>query len=246
MTKDSIYRIARAAGAAALFIAAGIAFLLAVDAKSPAAAQGAQVPKELRNVRYCEVLTLKRRRLTFEVSVYNTLGQNFCPAEAWRALDAKKLARQFKVTRVKLNGPRYWTLDSIEAAGATRSGETETFGGIAMTKRATITLKLWQAKLGGYKVNAIKRTTVFNYKAGRPVYELISPKGDVYMMQSYSQIVDPKLTLDDLAGLGKRLKLPKGWTFRTRILQADYALKAKGTAYVVQDDLFNAYQRRGK
>ncbi len=55
-----------------------------------------------------------------------------------------------------------------------------------------------------------------------------------------------RCTLDDLAGLGKRVKLPKGWKYRTRILQADYALKATGTAYVVQDDLFNAYQRRGK
>lgn len=241
MTRQSIHLIARAALTAAL-----IGAVLAAAGASRAAAQGANVPKELRNVRYCEVLTMKRQRLTFEVSVYNTLGQNFCPPEQWRALDTGKLAKQFKVTRVNLNGPRYWTLDSIEAAGATKSGETETFGGIAMTKRATIKLKLWQAKLGGYKVNAIKRTTVFNYRAGRPVYELISPKGDVYMMQSYAQIVDPKLLLDDLAGLGKRLKLPKGWTFRTRILQADYALKASGTAYVVQDDLFNSYQRRGK
>ncbi len=80
MTKDSICRIARAAGVAAATIAAGIAVLLAVDRNAPAAAQGARVPKELRNVRYCEVLTMKRRRLTFEVSVYNTLGQNFCPA----------------------------------------------------------------------------------------------------------------------------------------------------------------------
>ena len=241
MTRQSIRRFAQGA-----LIAAATGAMLAAAGATPAAAQGAKVPKELRNVRYCEVLTLKRRRLTFEVSVYNTLGRNFCPAAAWRALDAGKLAKQFKVTRVKLNGPRYWTLDSIEAAGATKSGETETFGGIAMTKRATITLKLWQAKLGGYKVSAVKRTTVFNYKAGRPVYELISPKGDVYMMQSYAQIVDSKLTLDDLAGLGQRLKLPKGWKFRTRILSTDYALKAAGTAYVVQDDLFNAYQRRGK
>ena len=246
MTRHRINRIARAVAAAALIVASSFGALLVASAATPAAAQAPKVPKDLRNVRYCEVLTLVRHRLTFEVSVYNTLGQNFCPPKEWRALDAKKLAKKLKVTRVKLNGPRYWTLDSIEAAGATKSGETETFGGIAMTKRATINLKLWQATLGGYKVSAVKRDTVFNYKAGRPVYELTSPKGDVYMMQSYSQIVDPNLTIDDLAALGKRLKLPKGWTYRTRTLDADYALKAAGTAYVVQDDLYNSYQRRGK
>lgn len=246
MTKDSIYRIARAAGAAALFIAAGIAFLLAMDRNSPAAAQGTNVPKELRNVRYCEVLTLERHRLTFEVKVYNTLGQNFCPPKEWRALDAKALAKEFDVDRVMLNGPRYWTLDSIEASGDTAAGETVEFGGIAMTQRATIELKIWQAKQGGYKVTAVERTTVFNYKAGRPVYELTSPEGDVYMMQSYSKMADPTLTIDDLATLGERLKLPQGWTYKTRTLDADYALKADGTAYVVQDDLYNSYQRRGK
>jgi hypothetical protein len=245
MTKKSINRLARAAGAAAL-IAALTGAVLAVAGADQAAAQAAKGPKELRNVRYCEVLTLKRQRLTFEISVYNTLGQNFCPPEQWAALGAKKLAKEFKVDFVKLNGPRYWTLDSIQAAGETASGATATFGGIAMTQRATIDLKLWQAKEGGYRVTAVKRDTVFNYKAGRPVYELISPEGDVYMMQSYSQIVDPRLSSDDLAGLSKRLKLPKGWTYQTRILPADYALKANGTAYVVQDDLYNSYQRRGK
>ena len=88
------------------------------------------------------------------------------------------------------------------------------------------------------------RTTVFHYRAGRPVYELTAPNGDVYMMQSYAQIADPKLTMDDLAGLGARLKLPKGWTYRTRMLAADTALKAEGVAYVINDNLYNSYQRR--
>lgn len=232
-----------------------LAFLAASGAVEQTAAQcsmicptGAglkhEIPADLRNVRYCEILTLKRHRLTFDVAVYNTLGLNFCPEDKWKALNEKALAKAGHLSAVRLNGPRYWTLNAIQASGDSKNGETLSFGGIAMTQRATIKLKLWQARLGGYRVSTIKRTTVFTYKKGALVYELVSPKGDVYMMQSYAQIVDPKLSIDDLPNLGKRLKLPKGWKYQTRTLGADYDLKANGTAYVVQDDLDNSYQRR--
>ncbi|HVX34781.1 MAG TPA: hypothetical protein VHC71_01020 [Hyphomicrobium sp.] len=231
--------------------AACAAILAATLARAALAAPGdapqkANVPAELRNVRYCEILTMTRHRLAFDIKVYNTLGQNFCPEDQWRKLDAKALAKELNVSRVNLNGPRYWTIDAIKASGETAAGETRDFGGIAMTRRATLRLRLWQAKQGGYRVNTIRRNTAYLFKAGKPVYELVSPKGDVYMMQSYSQIVDPKLSIDDLPNLGARLKLPKGWKFQTRVLDADYTLKAEGTAYLVQDDLFNSYQRRGK
>lgn len=206
------------------------------------------VPAELRDVRYCEIIAVNRTRLTLNVEVYNTLGLNFCPAEQWAKLDAKALAKERKLTAVKLNGPRYWTIDKIEAQGATAGGKIEDFGGVPMVLRATLSTKLWQGSVGDkfYTPNTVKRTTVFHYKAGRPVYELVSPKGDVYMMQSYAQIVDAKLTADDLPKLGERLRLPKGWTFRTRVLEEDYALKADGTAYVINDEMYNSYQRREK
>jgi hypothetical protein len=230
------------------FLCIACAAAMMAGSPSAASAQAAKpsVPADLRNVRYCEILTMVRQRLTFDIAVYNTLGLNFCPDAEWKALDAEALAKQLKVDRVNLNGPRYWTLNAIKAAGDTAGGKTETFGGIAMTQRATLKLKLWQAKQGGYRVNTIRRSTTFFYKAGSEVYELVSPKGDVYMMQSYAQIIDPKLTIDDLPKLGQRLKLPKGWKYQVRTLSADYALKAEGTAYVVQDDLDNTYQRRGK
>ena len=204
------------------------------------------IPAELRNVRYCEVITIRRERLTLNVEVYNTLGLNFCPAEAWRKLDANALAKERKLTAVKLNGPRYWTIDAIEAQGATARGRIEDFGGVPMVLRATLSTKIWQGSVGDkfYTPNSVKRTTVFHYRAGRPVYELVSPKGEVYMMQSYAQIADPALTMDDLGKLGERLKLPQGWTFRTRVLSEDYALKADSTTYVINDEMYNSYQRR--
>lgn len=226
-----------------------LAAALALIAGTAAAAEDAPkiaIPSDLRNVRYCEVITVKRDKFTLNVEVYNTLGLNFCPQDKWQALDAKRLAKERDLTLVKLNGPRYWTIDSIEAAGASAAGQIVDFGGIGMVERATLSTKIWQGTVGDkfYTPNTVKRTTVFHYKAGRPVYELTAPNGDVYMMQSYAQIVDVALAAGDLPKLGQRLKLPKGWTFSTRVLDADYALKADGTAYVINDEMYNSYQRR--
>ena len=144
-----------------------------------------------------------------------------------------------------MNGPRYWLIDGIKGKGMSATGKTITVNGIEMGERATLEVSLKQA-MGGkklYKPNEVRRDTVFTFRAGKPVFELTDPEGHVYRMQSYSQIVNKKETLDDLAGLGAKLKLPKGWTYSTRILDKDYDLLATGLAYVVQDDFLNTYQR---
>ena len=202
----------------------------------------------LRDSRYCEVISVTQKRLSFIVEVYNTLGFNDCPTDLWRTLDSKALAEQMHAKLIKLNGPRHWTLDAIQGSGISATSRTEEFGGIKMGLRATITTKLWQGTVGDkfFTPNKVNRKTVFHYKAGSPVFELVSPTGDVYMMQSYSQIVDSKLMMADLPRLAERLKLPAGWKYQTRNLTADYELKADGIAYVINDNLLNSYQRRQK
>jgi len=95
-----------------------------------------------------------------------------------------------------------------------------------------------------YKVRVIDRETVYIYDAGKPVFEITDDEGNVYVMQTYADIVDPTLKMADLAGLGARLKLPKGWSFSTRVLDQEMRLTASGKAYLIQDDLDNSYQRR--
>ena len=62
-------------------------------------------------------------------------------------------------------------------------------------------------------------------------------------MQSYAQIVDPPLTIDDLETLGVRLELPEGWGYQARVLTDDSELIADGLAYVINDDFGNSYQK---
>ena len=200
----------------------------------------------LRNQRYCEVLLGKRDWLKLEVRVFNTQGLNLCPEAQWNALTKESIAKTYDASFVLLNGPRYWMMDEIQAAGNTVNEVKESFGGIEMNLRATIQLSLLKQFIGSkhFTPNEITRTTNFIYKAGGTIYELTSPAGDVYVMQSYSQIVNANLSEKDLVNLSQQLKLPTGWSYRSRVLDQDLSLIANGVAYVLQDNLANSYQRR--
>jgi len=218
------------------------------QSNSPSQAQP-QFSKEvskLPNQRYCEVLYGKRHFFNLEVKVFNTQGLNHCPQEQWKVLTKESVEKTYDASFVLLNGPRFWTMDEIRAAGNTVNDVKESFGGIEMSLRATVTLGLMKQLIGSkqYSPNEINRTTSFIYRAGNPVYELTSPAGEVYLMQSYSQIVNPTLSMDNLATLDQQLKLPAGWKYKTRLLQQDLALVANGVAYVIQDNLMNSYQRQ--
>ena len=200
----------------------------------------------LRNQRYCEVLIGKRDWLKLEVRVFNTQGLNLCPEAQWSALTKESIIKDYDASIAILNGPRYWMMDEIQAAGDTVNLTKESFGGMEMNLRATVILNLLKQLMGSkqFSPNEISRTTNFVYKAGTPIYELTSPAGDVYVMQSYSQIVNPNLVMSDLPGLAKQLKLPAGWTYKSRVLDQELSLIANGIAYVLQDNLSNSYQRR--
>jgi hypothetical protein len=193
----------------------------------------------LHHARYCEILVLRGTPPKAVVTVWNTIGLNKCPAKWWRGFDAATLARELGATFVLLNGPRHFLMDSATAS----TGRVRSFHGMRMRKLATIPIHsaadLVQAP---YTERTINRTNTWRWNRGRRVFELVAPGGDVYVMQSYAQIKDPMLTLARLPSLGKRLKLPLGWRYRTRRLKRPFVLQVRGKATVLQDDLQNTYQ----
>lgn len=202
-------------------------------------------PDDIRNYRYCEIIPVFRHGVTLRIEVYNTFGLNEGPAELWNQLRSRKLAEAYGAERVIKNGPRYWVINELASSGKTAEGKTADFGGIEMILRGVVERKLWKAQFGTryFVENEVQRNTVFTYRAGNMVYELTSPAGDVYRMQSYCQIFDKALTIDDLETLGERLELPEGWRYHARILTEGSALVADGLAFVVNDDLGNSYQK---
>jgi hypothetical protein len=199
-------------------------------------------PDGIRDVRYCEVVLLKADTDGLYAEVWNTMGRSECPQDEWEAIDTAAIAAEYGAVTALANGPRYWTLDRIDATMQLTAPVT-TFGTIEMFRGATVDLGTGLPSTAPYAQRPVARDTVFYFDAGTEVYELTDPDGAVYVMQSYSQKLDPTLSADQLAGLGGRLKLPAGWTFSSRVLDAELEVRdVDGVAVVVQDDFENTYQ----
>ncbi len=197
----------------------------------------------LRGVRYGEVLIVRHVDGRFSAEVWNTLGLNDCPQELWDRLDAEQIAAERDALLVLLNGPRYWMVDSIRS-GLRAAAPTTSFGELGTFQAAVLDLGTEPPASGAYVDRHVHRQTVFGFAAGTEVHELVDPDGVPYVLQAYSLAVDPTQTEEDLAGLGERLDLPEGWTFRVRTLEDDLGLLSRdGVATVTQDELQNTYQR---
>jgi hypothetical protein len=189
--------------------------------------------------RYGEVLLVKMGEAGPQAAVYNSFPLNDCPAELWSALDPHTIATENGATAALLNGPRYWLMNGIvkQQQGPRM---TRTFGGIEMLLQATVLLT--SVNPAPYLPNQVNRHTVFVFDAGQEVYELQDPHGKTWVMQTWSQIVDPELSRADLPGLGERLNLPAGWSYRPRTLTSELRVDTTaGPAHVLQDDLTNSY-----
>jgi len=195
----------------------------------------------LRGGRYCEVLLLHPAPPGITADVYNTYPINDCPAAQWQALDAAAIARENTMLVALLNGPRYWLMDTIEQ-NDTGDQAHKTFGGMEMIQRATVVVGNPIAASKPYTVNSVDRQTVFSFDKGRTVYEITDAAGTKYVMQSWSQQVDPTLAEADLATLGLRLHLPAGWSYAARRLTAPLrVVTTDTTAKVLMDELKNSY-----
>jgi hypothetical protein len=193
----------------------------------------------LSGKRYGEVLLVTPGEAGPQATVYNSYPLNDCPADLWSALDAKAIATENGAATALLNGPRYWLMNEIEkVTQAPRI--VKNFGGIDMLLQAQVLLSAMNP--APYTANQVHRHTVFTYDAGEEVYELQDPALRRWVMQTWSQIVDPNLSRSDLHGLGERLNLPDGWKYQARTLTEPLRIDTTThAAQVLQDDLTNSY-----
>ena len=200
---------------------------------------------DLRGARYGEIFLIRSEEDQLTAAIYNTTGLNDCPAELWRSLDPGKLAKDFGILAVVLNGPRFWVLDQVTAHA---TGEILSFNGLDARWVAELPVPPGQSMEPSarryYSDVTVKRETEWLFAAGRPVYELVTPDGKIYVMQACAHIVDDSLTMDSLPALGDRLNIPEGWHYRERIPDKDLTLLAVGgEAHVLQDELQNTYMQ---
>ena len=196
---------------------------------------------DMRNVRYGEVLGVFARDGRFEAEVFGTQLINDCPQELWETLDATEIAADMGAIGVKLNGPRYWTLDAFGQKVAVAEPVLRDFNGITMRRIATVDLGEIP-KLGPYNETKVNRGVIFFWDEGQTVHELINPEGHAYVMQALCTGVDPTMSPESLLTLGERLELPDGWSYRTRVLEEELIVDTTATiATVLQDEFENSY-----
>ena len=189
--------------------------------------------------RYGEVLLVTPGEAGPQAAVFNSFPLNDCPAELWSELDPQAIAAENGAATALLNGPRYWLMNAIEKKPQGPQ-ITKTFGGIEMIQQAMVLLSSMNP--APYTVNKVSRNTVFVFNAGEEVYELIDPSGRRWVMQTWSQVVDPNLSRADLPGLASRLELPKGWNYQPRVLTSELRVDTRAeAAQVLQDNLTNSY-----
>lgn len=195
-----------------------------------------------RGQRYGEILAVFDRGGYFEAEVFGTQLLNDCPQELWDGLVAADIAQELGALTVKLNGPRYWLLDGLGSKGAPMEPVIREFNGILMRRIATVRLDVPES--ASYREVYVDRRAQFFFDSGTPVYELVNPDGESYVMQALCRAVDPAMTEVSLATLGDRLSMPEGWTYRVRVLEEELVVDTSDhVATIIQDEFENTYTR---
>jgi hypothetical protein len=194
----------------------------------------------LYNARYCEIFAVSPATENgFPVKIYNTIGLNNCPSETWDALDFTAIAQSEGVFVAAPNGPRRWVVDAV--VGST-PGPVKDLGGLMMREVAsTLATSLSPPP---FAITTIARDNSWVFRRGRTVREMISPTGRRFVMQAYTNTVDPGLNLKTINSIGSNplAAMPPGWRFRTRKLRRKLTVSANGQARIVRDGLRSVYQ----
>ena len=200
--------------------------------------------QDMRGYRFCEVgLITGSDEETAIANIWNTTCACDPTPEQFDALDADAVAREHGALRAWLNPVRQCLFDRLDVWEV---GEDRTFGGMSGTwTSAAGAADIAKAAVhGSYGSRYVYRNSTLTFNKGREVYLLVEPDGEVFVMQAFSQHVDPTLSEDNLTHLGSRLDLPGGWGFRAEMLDQNLEVTSSkdNLAHVLHDSLDNVYQ----
>jgi hypothetical protein len=193
---------------------------------------------EVYGQRFCEIV---ESRDYFEFKIYH---KENCPLSWWQRLSVKQLQNQNHVSFIHLNGPRIWLVDEVKPS-AFLGREVHHFSGLNLNlvgKFKPDFNRLLQ-KHGPYTDYHMHRDQVLRFHKGREILELISPKGQIYVIHSLS-LKHQAQSPDHLEKVITYIHPPKGWQLKHGILNSDHELYATGhKVHVLQDELENTYQQ---
>jgi len=95
-----------------------------------------------------------------------------------------------------------------------------------------------------YRAYPVDANFYFIWNTGDLAHRLLNPKGETYIMYSYSNDVSPVLTRQNLVDLKTRLDLPPGWEYQSVLLTKTVTIRNKeGGMELLFDELNNFYVR---
>jgi len=185
---------------------------------------------------------------------YNTMftpqgipaNKDTCLQKLVEGLDFVKMKAKYGVLNASLNGPKYWFPDWTDID----QGVTRDFNGIKST---------WCAQLDMGKASNVNNTPPYTpqhihrksslgWNKGTQVLLLDDPEGNTWIMKGFELGLKPKHTIEEFiaAGQSNFKKAPKGWKFRTKVLDKDYKeTPVTGVATIMVDEFFNVYDKTG-
>lgn len=171
------------------------------------------------------------------VTVYNSSGLGTAPPspELWEGLDSQAAAEQLGVGTVVKNGPHWWAFDSATMSFGVDVVTVQGIGFRFAAELPALVARSGKLTPPVYTVVETGKEGEQVYLAGEPVYELVSPEGEAFVMQSSN--VGP----GEYGSLGERLSPAPGWSFRTRIPEEDLTVALDGHVKTVMDDFHDVY-----
>ena len=146
----------------------------------PALTQAVQ-KNHMRGTRYCEIIVNKT--LT-NYAVYNTWGLNDCPEKIWTNITVDKVKKETGASFARLNGPRYWVIDGLTNSSLINPTK-KTLAGLEFREAGILHMPMIDLLRSNspYHQHKVDRHTTWIYQSNKPIYELIDPKGNVFVMR---------------------------------------------------------------
>ena len=167
------------------------------------------------------------------------------PQAVVESLDLEKIAKEYGVAKVMLNGPKIWMPDWVEVAmGTERSFDGLTAGWVAQLNLPE------SGNIEGqpYEPMQIARTSKWGWTKGTKVALLDDPEGNTWILKGFQLGLDPQQTWEEFLakGAGNYKNLPPGWKFRVATLEQDVIeIPDNNLATIMTDELFHVWDKTG-
>jgi hypothetical protein len=184
---------------------------------------------------------------------YNTMyttkampaSKDTSPQELVKGLDLEKIAKEYGVAKVMLNGPKIWMPGWVEAA----VGKERDFNGMTAGWVAQLNLpESGNIEGSPWKPMQIARTTKWGWTKGTKVALLDDSDGNTWILKGFQLGLNPQQTWEQYLakGAASYKQLPAGWKFRVKTLEQDVIeIPDNNLATIMTDELFHVWDKTG-